>query len=133
MKAIQKSEEEVAKRKEASQETIDPAFIRKFEAGMTYDPFDFSLAKARLDQKMRANAARTDRFKAAGVNPLALWKDPVGLSNFLSPSGNILGSHITGNSRKNQKLLGKAIKRAQRVGLLSRHSKAIEFLSTDAY
>lgn len=133
MKAIQRKEEEAAKRKETSQETIDPAFIKRFEAGSTYDPFDFSLAKLRLDQKLRANATRVDRFKATDINPLDLWKDPVGLSNFLSASGNIMGSHVTGNNRKNQKLLSKAIKRAQRAGLLSKHHKSVDFLSNDTY
>lgn len=46
------------------------------------------------------------------------FKDVTILRKFLSDSGKILPARITGCSKKSQKMLSKAIKRARNIGLL---------------
>lgn len=96
--------------------TLEPRLIRGFEYSTIYDPFDFSMAKINIDRKNRS------KFKLFGnnVNPLDLYTSPEILSQYMSSTGKILHSDVTGLSAKNQRRLAKAIRRAQAIGLLSK-------------
>lgn len=72
----------------------------------------------------RTGEARAD-FKRRKIDPLAAnkveyvdFKEVSILRKFLSESGKILPARITGLSRKNQRMVAKAIKRAREIGLL---------------
>ena len=56
-------------------------------------------------------------------SPIIDYKDIKLLSRYLSEKGKIIPSRITGVSRKKQKLLAKAIKRARFLSLLSYTNK----------
>lgn len=108
---------------------IDSAFTKKFSAGSTYDPFDFSKDRLDMDKRHRTkNATKTDPFEKAGVDPRDLYTMPEILSRFLTSAGQILPRDITGCNSKNQKKLGIAIKRARAAGLLSTTHKSARFL-----
>ncbi len=64
-------------------------------------------------------------LKRRKVDPIASskieyvdYKDVNLLRKFLSDTGKILPARITGCSRKNQRMITKAIKRAREIGLL---------------
>ncbi|CAN6666852.1 hypothetical protein TRVA0_038S01112 [Trichomonascus vanleenenianus] len=108
---------------------IDQSFIPRFEVGSTYDPFDFSLTKMRLNQTKRIQSA--SKFKDFKKDPLTYWKNPAFLSDFLTSNGKILPSYVTGYRKKTQKKLAKAIKRARSAGLLSPVHKSVETLPVE--
>jgi small subunit ribosomal protein S18 len=73
----------------------------------------------------KTNESRSENIRRKKVDPLAVgkieyvdYKDPSLLRKFLSESGKILPARITGLSRKNQRMITKAIKRAREIGLL---------------
>ncbi|KAG7193094.1 28S ribosomal protein S18c, mitochondrial [Scheffersomyces spartinae] len=105
---------------------IDNQFTNRFDAGSTYDPFDFGTAKLETRKKMARDVQRKDPFGASGIDPLNLYTMPEILSKFLLPLGQILSRNYTGCNAANQKKLAIAVKRARSVGLLSsthRHQK----------
>lgn len=53
---------------------IDPILIRKFEHGSTYDPFDFSMTKYKMERAQYFNAPKYDLFNMSGQDPLEFWK-----------------------------------------------------------
>jgi len=57
------------------------------------------------------------RFKAEGVQQID-YKDPATLKNYVTESGKIVPSRITGTSAKYQRQLATAIKRARYLALL---------------
>jgi small subunit ribosomal protein S18 len=57
------------------------------------------------------------RFKAEGVSEID-YKDLSTLRNYITESGKIVPSRITGTSNKYQRMLAKAIKRARYLALL---------------
>lgn len=82
-------------------------------------------AKAQRHEKVFGNDARAIMLKRAKVDPIAAskmesvdYKDVNLLRKFLSENGKILPARITGCSRKNQRMVTKAIKRAREIGLL---------------
>lgn len=112
--------------------SIDSAFTKKFSAGDSYDPFDFSNDKLDIEKRLyrsKNNAGNTkDPFEQAGIDPCNLYTMPEILSRFLTSTGQILPREVTGCSAKNQKKLSAAIKRARCCGLLAsthKHSRYI--------
>lgn len=105
-------------------------YMRKFEAGTTYDPFDFSLTKLGMEQRAykQKMTTKSDPFEASGINPLDLYTMPEILSKFLTSTGQILPRDVTGCSSSNQKKLGIAIKRSRACGLLSSVHKHSRYL-----
>ena len=57
------------------------------------------------------------RFTAEGVDAID-YKDIATLKNYITESGKIVPSRITGTSAKYQRQLGRAIKRARYLALL---------------
>jgi small subunit ribosomal protein S18 len=57
------------------------------------------------------------RFTAEGVSEID-YKDIATLKNYITESGKIVPSRITGTSAKYQRQLGRAIKRARYLALL---------------
>ncbi|KAA8904516.1 hypothetical protein TRICI_005461 [Trichomonascus ciferrii] len=121
---------EELREKQSEEQTIDHSFVRQFQVGSTYDPFDFSMAKLRLERLERRNATPTDRFKELKMDPLKLWKHPQELSDYISDSGRILPGYLHGHKKKTQKRLAKAIRRARAAGLLSPVHKHVETLGS---
>lgn len=110
---------------------IIPRFTRRFEPGQTYDPFDFSMDKMAMEQRIRrqqTNKNSSDPFERSGIDPLDLYTMPEILSRFLTSTGQILPRDVTGCSGENQKKLGIAIKRARSGGLLSTVHKHARYL-----
>lgn len=75
--------------------------------------------------KTKKNADRFEHRRRK-PDPLALnkieyvdFKDVSVLRKFVAESGKILPARITGLSRKNQRMVTKAIKRARAIGLLA--------------
>ncbi|AMD20655.1 HDL089Cp [Eremothecium sinecaudum] len=109
------------KKKPDTENRLDTKVIRKFYPSTVYDPFDFSMARIHMDRKVNLkNSTEGDIFKASKFNPLDLYTNPEFLSRFMSSTGKILHRDVTGLSAKNQRLISKAIKRAQAIGLLSK-------------
>lgn len=121
---------EELKERHSEEQTIDPSFARRFEVGSTYDPFDFSLAKLRLERAERNNAPPKDKFKQIKLDPLKLWKYPRDLSDYISDSGRIMPGYVNGHKKKTQKRLAKAIRRARSAGLLSPMHKHVDMLGS---
>ncbi|CCK72756.1 mitochondrial 37S ribosomal protein bS18m RSM18 KNAG_0L01360 [Huiozyma naganishii CBS 8797] len=98
---------------------VDPRLVKQFANESIYDPFDFSLERIRLDRKFRSTE------KPLGpVNPMNLYSSPEMLVRYVSSSGKILHSDVTGLAHKDQKRLAKAIRRCQAIGLMSKTSNA---------
>ena len=75
--------------------------------------------------KIQRTEPRGPMLKRAKVDPIASnriervdYKDVNLLRKFLSENGKILPARITGCSRKNQRMVTKAIKRAREIGFL---------------
>lgn len=68
-------------------------------------------------KKMGRFVVKKCRFCAEKVESID-YKDIPLLRRYLTPSGKILGSRITGNCTRHQKLLARAIKRARYLALL---------------
>lgn len=115
---------------------IDKKFAKRFDFGSVYDPFDFTLDKRHIENKMRDlkkpsilnydNGAH-DPFVRAGISPLDLYMMPEVLSRFVSPVGHIYPREKTRCNPTNQKKLSIAIKRARSLGLLSPQHKHNRF------
>lgn len=105
---------------------IHGQYVRRFNVGSTYDPFDFSLTKIKLDRN--AEAPAVDQFKAHKMDPVKLWKNPVQLSEFITDNGQIIPGYKNGHRKKTQKRLAKAIRRARAAGLISSVHKDISLL-----
>ncbi|KAH3684703.1 hypothetical protein WICPIJ_004338 [Wickerhamomyces pijperi] len=106
---------------QAKTNTILPSLIKNFNAGETYDPFDFSIAKLNLDRKQKKLnlANETGVFDKKKLNPLDYYTSPNELNKFVSSTGRIQARDVTKLTLKNQKRLSKAIKRSRAVGLMS--------------
>jgi small subunit ribosomal protein S18 len=92
---------------------------RQFPQNSLYDPFDFSMAKIRLDRKQARQNISMKAFDEKKLNPLDFYLNTRYLSQYVSSTGRILPREVTKLSVKNQKRLAKAIKRARAVGMLS--------------
>lgn len=104
---------------------IDPAFIRKFESDATYDPFDFSMIKFKIDRAAHFDGPKTDLFKATGQDPLDFWKHPDALSDYVTTNGRIIKGVLLGHSGKTQRRLAKAIRRSRAAGLMPYFHKSV--------
>lgn len=92
-------------------------YVRKVFKESIYDPFDFSLDRIRLER----NVAKSE-IPLNSINPSDLYMSPEILTSFVSPTGKILHSDITGLNVKDQKRISKAIRRCQAMGLMSKTS-----------
>lgn len=90
-----------------------------FQANTLYDPFDFSMARIRLERKQAKDNVSMRVFDEKRLNPLDFYLRTKYLSNYVSSTGRILPREVTKLTVKNQKRLAKAIKRARAAGLLS--------------
>lgn len=113
---------------------IDSSFVPRFTQGETYDPFDFSLTKLRIDQRNQYNnSTSTSRRIYKGVggrgisgssrfngrDPLDFWRYPEVLTDFITTNGKIIPGYSLGHNGKTQRRVAKAIRRARAAGLLS--------------
>ncbi|KAI5961546.1 hypothetical protein KGF57_001671 [Candida theae] len=109
---------------------IAQSLQKKFRVGTTYNPFDFSMNRLRMDRKQVQAQQRKleDPFDRSGIDPRNLYLMPEVLSQFLTSTGQILPRQTTGCSAANQKKLTAAIKTARNLGLLSTVHKHYRFL-----
>ena len=96
---------------------VEPRFLKQFNTESIYDPFDFSLARINLDRKFNENKKPLNK-----INPLDLYLYPEILSKYVSSTGRILHRDVTGLSPRDQRLISKAIRRCQAIGLMSKTS-----------
>ncbi|KAF9045881.1 hypothetical protein BDP27DRAFT_1209935, partial [Rhodocollybia butyracea] len=91
-----------------------------------------SVLKRRMPPKIKAQvgpsrrAARAngiDPFYPLSVDPLKHATNPAMFMPFLSDMGKINGRNVTGLTKKNQRRVGKAIRRAKMMGILPILSK----------
>lgn len=75
--------------------------------------------------KAKSLEVRSERIRRRKVDPLATnkidyvdYKEVNQLRKFISENGKILPARITGLSRKNQRMVARAIKRARQIGFL---------------
>ncbi|KAK9473613.1 mitochondrial 37S ribosomal protein bS18m [Dipodascopsis tothii] len=118
-----------ARMKSSEQDTIAPRFFRNFKQGVVYSPVDLSYKKLRP----KLDNGNDDRVAAVGIDPLTKVKDPHFLSDFITPMGNIKSAQENNVSKKTQRRLVKAIKRARAAGLLStvHQTSALSYLRLD--
>ncbi|KAG5421665.1 hypothetical protein I9W82_000757 [Candida metapsilosis] len=111
---------------------IAQSLQKKFRVGSTYNPFDFSMNRLRMERKQAQAQQRQleDPFDRCGIDPRNLYLMPEVLSQFLTSTGQILPRQTTGCSAANQKKLTAAIKTARNLGLLSTVHKHYRFLPT---
>ncbi|CAI5757527.1 unnamed protein product [Candida verbasci] len=101
---------------------ISSQFTKRFYMGNTYNPFDFSLTKIKMDKMLYQKDVvnkKVDIFEETGINPKDLYFMPEILSKFLTSTGQILPREETGLNEKNHRLLGTAIQSARSLGILS--------------
>ncbi|CEP21336.1 unnamed protein product [Cyberlindnera jadinii] len=98
---------------------IIPSATRSLNADTLYDPFDFSMAKIRLERRKAKENISHKMFDEKKLNPLDFYLETKMLSNYMTSTGRILPREVTKLSVKNQKRLAKSIKRAIAAGLLS--------------
>ncbi|KAI9342878.1 mitochondrial 37S ribosomal protein RSM18 [Obelidium mucronatum] len=91
---------------------------RLFKPHETYEPKDLNQQNAEFYLKAKLNAPKDDVFKILKINPLDMYKNVKLLSHFVTEMGHIKPRTETGLGIVNQKRLGKAIKRAQAMGLM---------------
>ncbi|CCC70360.1 hypothetical protein NCAS_0E02900 [Naumovozyma castellii] len=128
-KNINLRESQAKSKTNSSVKAIDEVFVKKFQQGSIYDPFDFSMAKVNLDRKTKSLIGTSKTYNISyNINPLDLYSSPSELNKFISSTGKILHRDVTGLSAKNQRRLSKAIKRAQSIGLLSKTHKHVDAL-----
>lgn len=115
-----------------SRSAVGSEFLPRIDSG-TYRPFDLGIASTRLAHKLSRPVAKVDKFKATGINPLALWKYPSSLSQYITTNGKIIPGYQHGTKGKNQKRLAKAIRRCRAAGLLSYVHRGVDQLSQNQY
>ncbi|WFD23008.1 hypothetical protein MEQU1_001692 [Malassezia equina] len=104
-----------------------------FQNGFYYDPQTLNPESMRAQPRRRAlpllgptkrEAMKTDPLHILGINPsrpsLAddSYKNGAIMSQFVSEMGKILPRNVTGLTRKSQRYVGKAIRRARAMGIL---------------
>lgn len=109
--------------------TINDRFIPNFIDKTTYDPFDFSIASQRYQNKVMktqlSQHMKSSSFNALEINPTDFYVLPHLLSSYMNVSGQILHRSVTGLSPKKQKQMSKAIRRARSFGLMSSVAKDV--------
>lgn len=70
-------------------------------------------------------AASKDAFLYLGIDPLKEAMNDALLSKFVTTMGKIKGRNETGLSRRSQRRVGKAVRRARAMGILPMMSKAV--------
>lgn len=96
---------------------VEPRFIKQFNEQSIYDPFDFSMARINLDKKFPNPGKPLNKMNAKD-----LYLYPEILARYVSSTGRILHSDVTGLSPRDQRLISKAIRRCQAIGLMSKVS-----------
>ncbi|KAJ4478285.1 hypothetical protein J3R30DRAFT_3480341 [Lentinula aciculospora] len=71
----------------------------------------------------RREAQHMDPFYRLGVDPLKQAMNPAMLIPFVSEMGKVYGRNVTSLTKKNQRRIGKAIRRAKMMGILPILSK----------
>ncbi|KAJ4001790.1 ribosomal protein S18, partial [Lentinula boryana] len=71
----------------------------------------------------RREAQYLDPFYRLGVDPLKQAMNPAMLIPFVSEMGKVYGRNVTGLTKKNQRKVGKAIRRAKMMGIFPILSK----------
>ncbi|KAJ3909905.1 ribosomal protein S18, partial [Lentinula edodes] len=71
----------------------------------------------------RREAQYKDPFYRLGVDPLKQAMNPAMLLPFISEMGKVYGRNVTGLTKKNQRRVGKAIRRAKMMGIIPILSK----------
>ncbi|RKP07364.1 ribosomal protein S18 [Thamnocephalis sphaerospora] len=87
-------------------------------AAQTYAPHDLNEETHELYRGKVRNQPQSDPFQQLGLNPLHEYKNTVILSRYVSALGRIAPRANSGLTRKNQRRLAKAIKRARAMGLM---------------
>jgi ribosomal protein S18 len=101
---------------QSSQESL--RLTRRFYPRETYSPRDLDEDTLPLYRGKLRNQPPVDPFEKLGLNPLHEYKNTAILSRYVSAMGRILPRSETGLTRKNQRRLAKAIKRARAMGLM---------------
>ena len=97
---------------------------RTFEAGQRYTAWDLDEGNFRA-YKEKKHQHSLDAFKVLSLDPLRHYRTVSLFSPFVTDMGRIKPRLETGLSRKTQRKLGKAIRRARAMGLMSFHSKPV--------
>lgn len=71
-----------------------------------------------------ASFPSSDPFLHLGTNPRFEFLNPTLLNHFLSDMGKIQGRNVTGLTRKSQRAVGKAVRRARAMGIMPTLGKA---------
>lgn len=113
----------------AQRVSVDTRFVPDFNNKTTYDPFDFSIASQRYQNKVNktriAKKLGTSSFNTPEIDPTNFYTLPHLLSPYVNQSGQILHRSVTGLANKKQKAIGKAIRRARAFGLMSSVAKDV--------
>ncbi|ORY84331.1 ribosomal protein S18 [Protomyces lactucae-debilis] len=88
-------------------------------AGEIYSPQDLAFEARRPLNRRRAEGYNQDDFAILGIDPQDEYKSFNLLSEYISTLGRIKPREATGLSAKNQRKLGKAVRRARALGILS--------------
>lgn len=106
---------------------------KSFQNGQYYDPYTLEPTNMTFQPRRRAlpllgpskrDAMKQDPIHILGLNPAKpsladdTYKNGPLLSEYVSEMGKILPRNITGLTRKSQRYIGKAIRRARALGIL---------------
>ncbi|KAL0577065.1 hypothetical protein V5O48_004908 [Marasmius crinis-equi] len=78
----------------------------------------------------KREARKTDPFYQLNVDPLTMATNPFVLNNYVSELGKVNGRNVTQLTMKNQRRLGKAIRRAKMMGIIPVLSRRNIFSTT---
>lgn len=90
--------------------------LPNLKPGQIYEPEDFK--PSQIKHKRMNRDDRVDMFDYLQIDPLHCWKHYNILSSYVSTMGRILPRRLTGLSPRNQRRLGKAIRRARACGIM---------------
>jgi len=91
--------------------------FRKWQPGDVYAPHDLSGIEQRKWKQGRKRP-QEDAFDILGINPVLEYKNFTIMSEYMTETGRIKHSKLTGLRPKNQRKIAKAIRRAVGLGLM---------------
>lgn len=99
--------------------------------GQIYSPDDLSFEAKRPMQQSARRARIKDKFEKYQISPIDEYTSHDMMSEFVSDLGRIMKREQTGLSAKNQRKLGKAVRRARALSLLPSTAKHPESVRID--
>jgi len=114
----------------AHAQDLQRQMTRNWRPGDVYSPYDLGPREGRKWSKI-GNKPSRDVFEMIGEDPMKFYKNMPLMSQFVTSTGRIQHSKITGLKPKNQRKMAKAVRRAIGCGLIPSVHKHPEVIARD--